>query len=188
MHKYYRIFFVFIFVISFVAVAASFIMEHYFLLSPCKLCYYQRWTYMGLLGLCTLGYFDRKHDKIVISLVVIALTFGTGTAFTHMAIEMEWIKLDLSCTSNFSRQPTSIEDFKSLISDKEIVPCDMPRYKFIGISIAGWNFIYSSVILFFAGIVSYAFIPKVRYEEKFEHGDHLKPSKPSKAKKAKKAK
>lgn len=179
MHKYYKIFFIFIFVISFTAVTASYVMEHYFMMVPCKLCYYQRWTYLGLVFLCAFGYFDKKHDKITIILVLLALIFGTSVAFTHMAVEMGWLKLDLSCTSNFERQPQSIEDFKALIADKEIVPCDMPRYKFFGITIAGWNFIYSSVILFFAAIVSYAFIPRVKYEEKFGHDN-----KKSKAKKA----
>lgn len=182
MHKYYRTFFIFIFAVSFFAVVSSYVMEIQFGMSPCKLCYYQRWTYIVLTAICAFGYFSSKYSKIAMVMVFLALAFGTGTAFTHMAIEQGWIQLDLSCTSNFTGKIESIEDFKSMISDKEIVPCDMPRYNFFGITLAGWNFIYSSVILMFASIVIFSFLPRVRFEEKFGH-DHGKNKKKTPKKK-----
>ena len=142
-------------------------------MSPCKLCYYQRWSYIALTAICAIGYYSSKFAKHAMVLTFLTLLFGTGTAFTHMAVELGWLELTLSCTSNFSGQIDSIEQFKNLISDKEIVPCDMPRYKFFGITLAGWNFIYSSVILMFASIVIFSFLPRVKHEERFGH-DHGK--------------
>ncbi len=92
---------------AFVLVSALFF-EHVLLISPCKLCYYQRYLWMGVFATSIMGFLLREtyHRVLmwIISLLlicsVVIATYQTGTIY-------HWWGEVISCQSNIS-------DFSSL--------------------------------------------------------------------------
>jgi disulfide bond formation protein DsbB len=168
MHKYYKIYFKFIGAAALFALLAAYFSEYVLKLLPCKLCYYQRYVYMVMLVLCIAGYFISKFQEWGVKIVLLCLLGGIGLAFTHVGVENEWFVLDLSCTGNMKGRASTIEEYKALIMEKDDVPCDVVREgnNFLGITMAGWNFIYSLLLFMISLALASVFMGKPKYEKK----------------------
>ncbi|AIF80657.1 disulfide bond formation protein [endosymbiont of Acanthamoeba sp. UWC8] len=122
---------------------------------PCKLCYYQRYIYGLLIFLCSIFFIGRFHIlKLVIVLTL--LISSSVLSFYHMGIEQKWFAYESECTTTFKKASTFLE-YKKMLKNKDIVTCDQSLFEFLGISIAAWNFIYTTLILLITLIISMKF-------------------------------
>jgi len=161
MQNYYSIYFRFILTISIIALSLAYFSEYVIGLTPCRMCLYQRYPYFIMIGLCISGIIIIKNYRQIIAwLILFNLITGVGLSATHLAVENEWIRLDLSCTGNINGQVDSIEQFKNLIMEKDNVPCDVISFTFLKVSMAGWNFVFSVLLVVLSSIMLFVFSQK----------------------------
>jgi disulfide bond formation protein DsbB len=108
---------------------------------PCPLCLDQRVPYyiavpFGLvLGILAL---DPRRARIArwgLVLLALVLVYGSAFGVYHAGIEWGWWKGPVSCTGEL-RPPG---DILSSLQSTQFVPCDRAAWRFLGISLAGYN-------------------------------------------------
>lgn len=112
----------------------------YFGYAPCKLCYWQRYPHMiavviGLLALLTGWRF--------LALGGAAAALGTALlGVYHTGVEQKWWQGPDTCTSGAigGLSPSQLMD---QIMTAPLVQCDQIAWDLFGISMAGWNAIFS---------------------------------------------
>jgi disulfide bond formation protein DsbB len=111
---------------------------------PCLLCYYQRFIYVGIIAITLLGFF--KETKFLPFVVNSLLIGGLMLSLFQVAIEEGWILYQSLCTSNFQSVTSSL-DLLQEIYNKDLVACDKPQIKILGLSLAALNAFYLVAML-----------------------------------------
>lgn len=165
MNNYYHLYFKFIGLAAAAALASVYIAEYVFGILPCKLCYYQRWIFVGILFLCMSALHSKFPKELGVKIATILLFVSICVSITHLGVENGWWKLDLSCTGNLHSKTDDIEEFKNMIMAKDNIPCDVVSFSFMGLTLAGWNFIYSSLLFMLSLTLMFVFMGTPRYEK-----------------------
>jgi len=116
--------------------------------APCDLCLDQReahWTglFVSMLGLGISLFF--KAPRVAMAAVGTAARiygFGTGLAFYHTGVEFGFWPGPATCSGREMMTDLS-EIGAALNSTKPRVPCDQIPWSMFGISMAGYNFLFS---------------------------------------------
>lgn len=111
-------------------------------LPPCELCMLQRWPLVAaiVLGVLT-GLSARGGGQVTNSLawLTVLAVFGSGVVGAYQAgVEWHWWQGPSACTG-------SLVAFHGLndLNAPGAVRCDLPSFRFLGLSLAGWNFAIS---------------------------------------------
>jgi len=120
-------------------------------LQPCELCLYQRWPYYCVLGLCFLALVigDTNVSRWVLSLAGLLFVASAALAFYHVGVEQHWFAGPTSCTGP-ALSGGSVADLKAQLLATKPVRCDDIAWSLFGISLAGWNFVASLLLLIFS--------------------------------------
>lgn len=113
-------------------------------LLPCELCLKQRLIYWTALIVGLIGFFlmrlIRGRHVAAIACAALALVFlyEAGVAAYHAGVEWKLWPGPQSCTGG---EKASIASINSLLGGARIVGprCDVAAWKFLGLSMAGWN-------------------------------------------------
>ena len=114
---------------------------------PCPLCLEQRIPYyVGIpLAVIIAVAADRGAPRplVVAGLGVLALAFlfGAGLAAYHAGIEWKWWPGPQDCSGPLD--PLGSRGLLEQLQDISIVRCDEAPWRFLGLSIAGWNVVIS---------------------------------------------
>jgi disulfide bond formation protein DsbB len=134
---------------------------------PCALCYDQRYIHMAVIafGLATGGVLMVKPTLArfapwAIFAVAAVLLWSAGFAFWHAGIENDWWEGPATCTTsgNINVDPTSL--MQMLSGDTVPAMCDEASWRFIGISMAGYNAMISAVMAGISIFVGYKGLKK----------------------------
>ena len=115
---------------------------------PCPMCLEQRWAYYGIIPLAILIAIGAKagapRGVLLFGLALIALAAlgNAGYGAYHAGVEWKFWPGPSSCPGN----PTLNLGGGSLLDqlDKvKVVPCDVVQWRFLGISLAGYNALIS---------------------------------------------
>lgn len=113
---------------------------------PCALCFEQRYAYyfgIPLAVLVALGSSVGSSHKVLIAglfVLAIGMLYNAGLGIYHAGIEWELWKGPPDCTGSFTG---SGGDLRTAIDKLIIVPCDKAAWRFLGISLAGYNVLIS---------------------------------------------
>ncbi len=118
---------------------------------PCRLCYYQRYSYFIIFALSSLGLFGISLKPIIL---ILATLFGLGLSIFQVLVERKLINYNSACTGDFSKVESPAEMLKAL-EEKDLVPCDAVQGYFIGLSLSEWSCIFLLIILFISLFVLY---------------------------------
>jgi disulfide bond formation protein DsbB len=126
-------------------------------LQPCHLCQYQRYIYGMIVGLSFLGFFfpARYHKYFVWG---IALLFASEciAALYHVGVEHRWIDVPAQCTAHFLQSgPLDFEAMKAQILKAVPPRCDEVSWRFLGLSMAEHNVIFSGSMAILIGGFKY---------------------------------
>ncbi len=121
-------------------------------LAPCHLCVLQRWPYVALVVLAMVGW--RWQPRLFLGLSIVALLVGAGLAAYHFGVEQGWVALPESCIAGGSAQ--SIEELKKMLA-AAAPTCDQVRFTFLGLTLAGWNFLTSIALAAYAAAAALGF-------------------------------
>ncbi len=116
----------------------AYISQYVFDLFPCEMCWWQRWPHFAALGLGLLSLFaPPKHLWVAIAAGGI-LTSGLIGAF-HAGVEYHWWEGITTC----ALPATGGGDALEAILNAPIIRCDQAPWTLLGISLAGFNAIFS---------------------------------------------
>jgi disulfide bond formation protein DsbB len=113
-------------------------------LHPCEMCYWQRWPHEAAIALAVLAYaIARKPaaSRVVVNLAALFIAFSGAIGVFHAGVEYGWWEGLTTC----SRGPSAAsgEDLLKAILDAPVVRCDQAQWTLFGISLAGFNALFS---------------------------------------------
>ncbi|MEO0462626.1 MAG: disulfide bond formation protein B [Pseudomonadota bacterium] len=127
-------------VLAFVLPAAllggAYISQYGFGLFPCEMCWWQRWPHFVALGLAALG-FVAPPKRLWVSLAALAIIASGLIGGFHAGVEYDWWEGITGC----ARMTEASDLFNS--SAINTSRCDEAPWDLFGISLAGFNFLFS---------------------------------------------
>lgn len=146
--------------------AAAHAFERFGGLAPCVLCLRQReahWMALGLavaLGVLTLVRKGEGARRAACAVLAIAFLYAAGWAAFHMGVEFKWWAGPAACAGGGLGEITPDSIAAALDGAQKVVRCDEVAWRFLGVSMAGWNAIISLTL---AGMsAGVAFAPRPR--------------------------
>nr|WP_221240037.1 disulfide bond formation protein B [Sphingomonas abaci] len=112
-------------------------------LYPCEMCHWQRWPHYAAVVLAAIGLLrpGLRRSMVVLAALAIALSGLIGVA--HAGVEYHWWQGFTACTSTVAASGGSAADRLAAIMKAPMVRCDQAQWTFLGISLAGFNAIFS---------------------------------------------
>jgi disulfide bond formation protein DsbB len=112
-------------------------------LPPCEMCHWQRWPHIaaavvGLVGgmMLTAGALPARAAPFVAALAILGVAVAGALGVYHAGVEWHWWLGPQACTTGFV--------FNGHLDLTAPVPhCDIPAWTLFGISLAGYNAIFS---------------------------------------------
>lgn len=126
---------------------------------PCPLCYEQRHPYYFSVPLAILLWLGAQYGAsrkvMMLGFIAIALVmlYGMGLAIFHAGVEWKWWQGPQDCSGAVSAIGSTDNLLRSLQSIR-IVRCDEAAWRFLGLSLAGYNVLVS---LFLAAVAGWGF-------------------------------
>lgn len=128
--------------------------QYVFDISPCSLCYYQRYIMMAVvilsLGIVISGY-DKKGVTSLLCLIVLS---GAVLSGFHIGVEQKWWAMPKSCLSSVELTTTDpTEMLKSLneqMKNQKIARCDRINWYLFGFPASWWTYLafaFATVII-----------------------------------------
>ena len=117
-------------------------------LMPCSMCLWQRWPHIIIVLLAVIALFVRM-PRLVLTAIAITAATSVILAGYHAGVEWQlWSGLG-GCTTSLTNSAdlTSLTD--SLLATP-VVRCDEVAWSFMGLSMAGWNSLFSLDIFLIA--------------------------------------
>lgn len=113
----------------------------YFGFEPCRMCYWQRWPHYVAIGAGALLLVVPWGFAMVIGALAATTTGAIGVY--HAGVEQGWWPGPSSCSGGGSLLGLSGDDLLSTETAARVVMCDEIAWQLAGISMAGWNALFS---------------------------------------------
>ncbi len=118
--------------------AGAYISQYGFGLPPCEMCWWQRYAHFAALALGFLAFVIPNRMLVWLAAAAIALA-GLIGGF-HAVVEYGWWQGVTACTAS---PFASGQDPLAAILAAPVIRCDVAPWSLFGISLAGWNFLFS---------------------------------------------
>jgi disulfide bond formation protein DsbB len=128
------------------AIAAALLAQYWGGLQPCVLCIYQRYAHgaAGAAGLLALAFLARPPAcRLLTGLGAVALLVGAGIAAFHVGVEQHWWQGTAACHAPSFDPDMTIDELREAMLGTSFVACDEIAWELFGISMAGYNFLFS---------------------------------------------
>lgn len=113
-------------------------------LSPCPLCLWARYPYVGVLAVAGLGLWLGRPRAALLGIALL-LAVDVGIAGYHVGVEQGVLALPESCAAD--GQPATIEELRAQLAAQPRPRCDQVQLAVLGLSLAAWNGILAAVLL-----------------------------------------
>ena len=117
----------------------AYLSQYGFGLYPCELCWWQRYAHFAALALAFAAW-TRPQAAILTALAGAAIAFAGMIGGFHAGVEYGWWQGLTACTTTAA---AGSADPLEAIMNAPLVRCDVAPWSFAGISLAGWNFLFS---------------------------------------------
>jgi|SRR5947209_10229349 len=114
-------------------------------LHPCEMCYWQRYPHAVAILLALLAFIApaaSRNARVLTVLAALAIAASGAIGVYHAGVEAKIFEGMTQCTATVHRGLSNAELLQQ-ISHAPIVRCDEVQFRFLGISMAGWNAILS---------------------------------------------
>ena len=116
-------------------------------LHPCVLCVYQRWPHAAVVILALLAFplsRYRRSGQALILAAALVLVVGAGIAAYHVGVEQRWWQGTTGCSGMPTADTASelLQKFRT----QQVAACDQVPWSLFGISMAGYNLLFSAVL------------------------------------------
>jgi disulfide bond formation protein DsbB len=128
--------------------------QYVFGLFPCEMCWWQRYPHIAAIALGLLA-FARKPARWSVALAALAVLVSGLIGAFHAGVEYGWWEGITGCSSAVDLSGGNPLD---AIMNAEIVRCDVAPWSLLGVSLAGWNFLFSTA----GALIVFALLAKSR--------------------------
>lgn len=141
---------------SIAALAGAFTAQYGFELQPCVLCIYQRWPFAIATALCLGAVIPSlrplAHWLLLLSALVLAVNAGIATY--HVGVEQHWWAGSDACVGpgGAGGAPQTLAELRAQIMSTPVIRCDVVAFSLFGISMAGYNILFSAGLAVYAGL------------------------------------
>ena len=146
-------------VISFTMILFALISEHIFGLIPCSLCLIQRYPHIFVSFASVWLIYFRTHNFFMYPLNTFVMALSITLASYHVGVEQGIFQGPQSCSSsNLSlASDKSAEALLQDILNTSVVRCNEVTWSFMGLSMATWNLILSTILFTGWTVSSFSF-------------------------------
>ncbi len=126
-----------------IALGVAYASQYWGGLSPCEMCWWQRYAHFAALGLAILAFaLPKARWPIVLAALAIAASAGIGAL--HAGVEYGWWEGFTRCTTQvqFGHGGSALD----AIMGAPRVRCDEVQFQVFGISMAGFNVLFSGAM------------------------------------------
>jgi disulfide bond formation protein DsbB len=113
-------------------------------LYPCEMCYWQRWPHGAAIVLAALAFTapaETQRSRTLTLLAAFAIAISGAIGVYHAGVEAKVFEGFTTCTA--LARGASTADLLKQITHAPLIRCDQVQFRFLGISLAGWNAILS---------------------------------------------
>ena len=118
----------------------AYISQYGFGLVPCEMCWWQRYPHIAALALAIFA-FARPPGRMALVLAALAITISGLIGLFHAGVEYGWWEGLTACTAPSAGYAG--DDPLKAIFEAPLVRCDVAPWSLAGVSLAGWNFLFS---------------------------------------------
>ena len=119
----------------------AYLSQYGFGLYPCEMCWWQRWPHFVAVALALLSTVAAPKRLLVALAAVAVIVSGLIGGF-HAGVEYGWWEGVTGCATTVGSAGGSALDN---ILAAPLVRCDVAPWDLFGISLAGWNFLFSTL-------------------------------------------
>jgi disulfide bond formation protein DsbB len=113
-------------------------------LYPCEMCHWQRWPhYAALVPALTAFFVGRGRARMLIVVAALLIAVSGVIGVMHAGVEYHWWDGFTACTQTTSLAGLDAAARLKAIMQAPIIRCDAPQWSLGGISLAGFNAIFS---------------------------------------------
>lgn len=116
------------------------ISQYGFGLYPCEMCWWQRYPHIVALVLAGLA-FVAPPVRLLTGVAALAIAVSGAIGLYHAGVEWHWWEGLTACSST----ATPSDDPLASIMNAPLVRCDVAQWRLFGISLAGFNFVFSGL-------------------------------------------
>ena len=118
--------------------AGAYVSQYGFGLFPCEMCWWQRWPHFIAVGFALLASITGPRRGLIALAGLAILVSGLIGVF-HAGVEWDWWEGITGCAVHESGGGSALEE----ILAAPITRCDEAAFRFLGLSLAGWNAVLS---------------------------------------------
>ena len=135
------------FAIAFAAAATiggALIFQHVWGYQPCKLCLQQRYPYYaGIPIALAAAFLPPQWTRAGLYLLVLIFVASATLGAYHAGVEWGLWLGPSDCGGNVGAVPGKVGDLMSQLNNIRVVSCTEAAWRFLGLSLAGWNVLIS---------------------------------------------
>jgi disulfide bond formation protein DsbB len=125
-------------------VGGALVFEHGLGLRPCKLCLVQRWPYYVAMAVALLGALaPSRWARVALAALALIFLVSAGLGAYHAGVEWGFFAGPNDCGGAPAPAAGSMGDFMSQLQNTRVVSCTEAAWRFLGLSLAGWNVLIS---------------------------------------------
>lgn len=139
-------------VASLALIAGAWFFELVIHLRPCKLCLEQRVPHYAAIGLALAGLVLARSPRLqwfVLLGLAGLMAWSTGLGVYHAGVEWGWFIGPNDCGAA-GPAAAGLQDFMKQLQTTRIVACTEAAWRFLGLSLAGWNALVSAGLFLLA--------------------------------------
>ncbi len=124
-------------------------------ITPCELCLKERIPYyIGIpVAAATLIFALRESKALMLAgfiLLFLIFAFSAGFGIYHAGVEWHFWEGPTACTGSTMTKAATMQDFLNQLRTVKVVRCDAVAIRILGLSLAGWNALISTVLAIIA--------------------------------------
>ena len=133
-------------------VGGALVFEHGYGYLPCKLCLQQRWPYYAAVPLALVTAFSpRGVSRLGLAALALLFLISAGLGTYHAGVEWGLWLGPSDCGGGGAAPTANVTDFMKSLNQIRVVSCTEAAWRFLGLSLAGWNVLISLALVATAG-------------------------------------
>ena len=121
--------------------SGAYISQYGFGLFPCEMCRWQRYAHFAALPFAALAFLMPRQGRPLVTLAGLAIAASAAIGAFHAGVEYHWWQGFTECTSYAAKGGDPLD----AILNAPLIRCDAAQWTLLGISLAGFNFLFSGV-------------------------------------------
>ncbi len=127
-------------------IAGALVFEHVFGLPPCPLCLRQRIPYYAAMPVALAASVipeESRWSRLGLGALALIFLVSAALGVHHAGVEWGWWTGPNDCAGAPAPPPGGMGDFLNQLQTTRIVSCTEAAWRFLGLSLAGWNVLIS---------------------------------------------